>query len=82
MPCKGKKKARNKSEVGEVGMSTLKALAEINAALCGEDAKRAEIPISRGTGELKLRSLANKWTVDKLEKGKYLISEAGMKLMK
>lgn len=81
MPCKRKKKAGNKSEVDKVGMKILKVLAEINApARCGEIAKKAGIPTCRVTG--KLRSLANKGLVDKPEKGKYLISEAGMMLIK
>jgi len=79
MPCK--KKAEAGSEVDDVGMKILKALAEINGpARCGEIAKKAGIPTCRVTG--KLRSLTNKGLVEKPEKGKYLISESGLKLIK
>ena len=81
MPCKRRRKTATSSELDEVGMKILKALAEINApASCGDIAKKAGIPTRRVTG--KLRSLANKGFVERPEKGKYLISESGMNLIK
>lgn len=80
MPCR-RRKTEGKTEVDEVGVKILKALAEMNSpARCGEIAKKAGIPTCKVTG--KLRSLANKGLVERPEKGKYLISEAGLKLIK
>ena len=65
----------------EVGMKILKAMAEMKTpAGWGEIAERAGIPTPKVTG--KVRSFLNKGLVERPEKGKYIISEAGLELIK
>jgi len=82
MPCR-RKKVKSSLEMDEVGMKILKAMAEMKApASCGEIAKRAGTPTLTLKVTGKLRPFLNKGLVERPEKGEYITSEAGLKLIK
>lgn len=81
MGCaKRSKKSSSSSELDDLSVKILKALKEEKDPLgCGDIAKKINENVRRVMG--KLRSLKNKGLVEQPVKGKYVISEAGKKMV-